>query len=182
MGSIISFAYGSSINSPRQTKYIGCKFNDETIQKVISWLAPLNIPNAVDGKELHVTLVSSSVDFPVCTSYPSSPACQGFPLSSSEQIVIDPSTYSFQVWDTKRGQGHKCFVLQVSNAGLEQRYKLAEQWGAKSIWPVFTAHMTISYSVPTNFNPASLPLPTFPLTVTHEFADYDGTRMTTLCG
>jgi hypothetical protein len=179
MGAKASLFYYGTTGTPhaspaKTTRYVGCKFDDNSVNLLNQWLQSQEITNYVPPQDLHVTLISSSSSFPIADqkSLADTVALNTFVLQKHESIQIDPSTFKISVWTKKNpNDTDKCLVLQMRSDLLFQRFKLAEQCGAKSIWPDFVPHMTMSYSVPADYDISKLKVPSFPIRITHEFAD-----------
>lgn len=174
MGAKLGFQYHEGHSDTKTTRYVGCKFDDNSVNKITQWLQSQEILNYVPPQDLHVTLVSSSKPFPIADqkAVTENNPLNTFVLQKHECIPIDPSTYTISLWTKKNPKDtDRCLVLQMRSDLLFKRYKLAEQCGAQSIWPEFVPHMTMSYSVPADYDVSKLVVPSFSIRITHEFAD-----------
>src|SRR5580698_8968405 len=104
------------------------------------WIQENRIPNPISNQDLHVTVVHSETDIP---NY----------VPDNKPVWVNPATYSI-------GFLGDALVLKFQNAVLTKQWEQANNLGAKSKWPSYQPHVSLSYSVPEGFDYSHVkPLP-----------------------
>lgn len=136
--------------------YIGALFSVESRLALAHWVSSQAIPNQVDPKTYHVTLIYSRETLKV-------------PLVRRE---VDWSCWAdkFYVFDNRQEPSQRSLVLALRSPELIDRhwyYRLNH--GAKHDYPEFVPHVTLSYNVPDDFDLNRLELPKFNLRLREEY-------------
>lgn len=128
-------------------KYVAFDLTHETKQKLYNFCVESNIPNKLQLDEFHITLVHSNVDF------------EWDPLEEidDEDSAIDAETYSWELF----GEDNNILVLRVQHDFLDDRYMDAMTAGAKSDFPSYKPHISMSYDVDPDFDIKNLATPKF---------------------
>lgn len=116
--------------------------NPQSAQFVYEWMLEEGVPNPIPAHNLHVTVVCSEVDVAGYTPDPT-------------PVMINPATY-------KIDQMQEALVIKFRSDALEEQWQRAMNMGAKSRYPNFVPHISLSYKVPKHYDPSELkPPPTF---------------------
>ena len=104
------------------------------------WIQENQIPNPISPAELHATVVCSETAVPTYTPDPKS-------------IWINPATYSIAILG-------EALVLRFRSEVLSRQWEQAKAMGAQSRWPTYQPHLSLSYSIPEDFDYSEIkPLP-----------------------
>lgn len=112
------------------------KPNHHSIQIVNEWMQENQIPNPISPDELHVSVVTSEVALP---QYVPDPVA----------VMINPSSY----WIDILGDA---LVLRFKSDPLASQWEHANALGAKTKWPTYQPHMSLSYDVPIDYDTSHL--------------------------
>jgi hypothetical protein len=111
-----------------------------SIEIIEEWIQENRIPNPIAAKDLHVTIVCSDANVP------------NYKLDS-RPVWINPATYNVDVLG-------EALVLRFKSDVLTQQWTQAKALGAESKWPTYQPHLSLSYSVPDDYDHSGVkPLP-----------------------
>lgn len=118
------------------------KLSSKSAEFLYEWMRDNEIPNPVPPSELHCTVVCSEVEIP------------GFEPDST-QVMLNPATYRIRLLN-------QALVVEFKSDCLEAQWQKAMNLGAKSKFPTFISHITLSYKIPEDFDYKEVkPPPTF---------------------
>lgn len=137
--------------------YVAAFFDEETNYRIAEYLRINNIPMPVTSASLHTTIVYSKV--PVTTFEP----------NHSVDIGVNTKHASFECWDMRNGA--RCLVLKYFSPYLHMRFEEAMKAGAMYDFDEYKPHVTLSYSMPEDFDVATLPALGFPLKIVGEYSE-----------
>lgn len=116
--------------------------NQQSADFLHEWMLENKIPNPVPKDKLHTTVLCTEVNVP------------GYTLDPT-LIMVNPASYKFEMLD-------RALVISFKCDPLEEQWQKAMNLGAKSKYPKFIAHVSLSYMVPESFDYEDLkPPPTF---------------------
>lgn len=103
-----------------------------SMEYLAEWMLENHIPNAVPARELHVTVVCSEKEV---SQYAPDPTL----------VMLNPATYRIEMLA-------EALVLKFASDPLLEQWQRAMNMGAKSRYPTFIPHITLSYKVPVWFD------------------------------
>lgn len=116
--------------------------NPQSAEFLYEWMLEEGIPNPIPAHNLHVTIVCSETDVP------------GY-MPDPTPVMISPASYKIE-------QMQEALVIKFRNDTLEEQWQRAMNMGAKSRYPRFIPHVSMSYKVPESYDPSDLkPPPSF---------------------
>jgi hypothetical protein len=116
--------------------------NVQSAEFLYEWMKEHNIPNPIPKDKLHVTVVCSECDVP---GYTPDPAL----------VMVNPASFKIDMMN-------EALVIKFRSDALEEQWQRAMNMGAKSRYPRFTPHVSLSYQVPETFDITDLkPPPSF---------------------
>ena len=116
--------------------------NPQSAHFLYEWMLEEGVPNPIPAHNLHVTVVCSEADV------------EGY-VPDPTPVMINPATY-------KIDQMQEALVIKFRNDTLEEQWQRAMNMGAKSRYPRFIPHISLSYKVPESYDPSDLkPPPSF---------------------
>lgn len=109
--------------------YVGCKFDEQTLDAVKGIQDSLDLPNKVSRDDIHCTIVYSRKTVPyVVTEYP---------------VVVASKGY-LKTFSTEKGN---CLVLALDSDYLKQRHQYGDILGATYDFDEYIPHITLSYDI-----------------------------------
>lgn len=138
--------------------YAALKFDEPSVKRISQYVKDNDIPNPLEASKLHVTLLYSRVE------------CIGF---KSPGNLIEPfvaTVKGFDVWNNADMDGKALVVKLDAPALVERHLMLMKLYGATYDFPEYQPHFTISYNVPDEFDPKTLPLFSGNLILNHEYS------------
>lgn len=143
-----------SRGEPKGT-FVGVHFTQGSVGNLVKWMQEVGLENPVDPRDLHVTLLYDDD--------------KGFAWQNQEYsppLELDPETFRLDVLGG-------ALVLRFENEILSARH----DWGIEHFdinweFPDFKSHTTLSYKP--SQSPCDIPVPHFPLYLSHEYASLAG--------
>jgi len=124
--------------------YMSVKVSRATQKLLDKWSREHNIPNPIDPKDMHTTLVYSRKPVPESDDYPIN-----FPIACKIK--------EWQIFPTGN-EGKKCLVAVVESEVLQQHFRAIHTlYGASFDYPKYIPHITLSYDYGLNKVPTDLP-------------------------
>jgi 2'-5' RNA ligase len=142
--------------------YAGVKFSGDTSRSIKKFCEEHSIPNAVDPKSLHLTLLYSRKH---CPEYD--------PIVKYDTPIIGKFK-AWNVWETSPTEGPKtnCLIMQLVCPEMEKRHKeLMEELKATFDYDQYQPHITLSYDIGEEFDTDALPPFKEPVTITGEYME-----------
>lgn len=132
--------------------YAGVRFDDDTVQRIKTFIKENEIPNSVADKSLHTTVLYSRKHLP---EYKAAGEYE-------EPLVGEPT--EFDVWKSQPdddGETSNCLVLQYECEPLVERHNsLTKEHGATFDYDEYKPHVTLSYNIGdmdiNNLDPATI--------------------------
>lgn len=122
--------------------YVGVKFSESSANRLTEWLSTQELPNKVDPKTFHLTVVYSrkELELPIF----------------NRQVNWLCWASGFKIFDDS-----KCALVLtlISPEVVDSHYRYRLNNGATHDYPDFTPHLTLSYDVPADFDVSRLTLP-----------------------
>lgn len=116
--------------------------NAQSAEFLHEWMKEHKIPNPLSMDKLHVTVVYSENVVPGYTPDPT-------------LLQISPASYKIDMME-------EALVIKFRSDSLEEQWQRAMNMGAKSRYPTFIPHISLSYNVPLDYDPTVLkPPPTY---------------------
>jgi len=136
----------------RQTGiYASCSYDEESLHKLQIWLEGQNdlIPMPVPKEQIHTTVVYSRKDFPC-------PVGEDIHLPNAQSFCPSGFTLLGQHEDDSA-----CLVMLLDADPLIDVHELLIQEGAQHDFDDYIPHITLSYSVPKDFDHSLIEIPDF---------------------
>ena len=119
-----------------ETKSVGLftfrRLNLQSAEFLVGWMQENGIPNQLPLNELHCSVVGSEV--PV-EGYSPDPTL----------IMLNPATYKIEMLG-------EALVISFRSDPLEEQWQRAMNLGAKTFFPTYIPHITLSYKVPLDYD------------------------------
>lgn len=145
------------ITESKQGTYAGVRFSKQTHNDIKDYVKKHDIPNLVDMKDLHTTLLYSRKHLPEYTA-------QG-----KYQPPLNGNPLKLKTWKTQ--EGDTCLVLPFESKELYQRHKdLMREHDATWDYDDYKPHITLSYDVGKDFDVNILPLFSKPIKIVEEYS------------
>lgn len=129
--------------------YVAYRMSQDSMDTLDNFVRDnLGLEERVSKNSYHITVIYSRTPVPQAETY------------SGPSVAIATAT-GYEVFETK--DGGKCLVLRVSCPQAEALNKELGALGATSDYPDYKAHTTLAYNMLQEVDPATLPLPQFPL-------------------
>ena len=142
--------------------YAGVRFSPSTVESLTQYATDNKIPNALDSKEYHTTLLYSRKHLP---NYE--------PMGEYSTHMTGTPT-GFEIWPSQPDdEGHvkNCLVMTYSCPRLYQRHhKLMQQHGATYDFDEYKPHVTLSYDAG-DLDPSKLPAYEEEIEITKEYRE-----------
>lgn len=123
---------------------------DLTSQKVLSdWLSQCCVPNPIPHEKLHCSVICACNDLP--SDY----------IPDRRRLCLEPHTYGLGIIGP-------AFALFFQSTPLERQWNDAVEHGVHMKYPNFVPHISLSYSVQTDWDYSLLSPPPFALTLEAE--------------
>lgn len=147
-----------SEDGPEHGVYMAAKYDDDTLSVIVDMMERHHIPNPLSSRDIHTTIVYSRVPVPG--------------LQATENI--DPPEQAthigYEVWPSQKDSN--CLVMLLDSTFLHSRFAHAvDDLGATYDYDEYKPHITLSYDVPKDFDPSSLPTITTPLNIISEYTE-----------
>ena len=113
--------------------------NAQSADFLYEWMKEHYVPNPIPKDKLHVTVVCSENDVDGYTPDPS-------------PVMVSPATF-------KIGMMNEALVIHFKSDALEEQWQRAMNMGARSRYPKFSPHVSISYQVPEDYDYTELKPP-----------------------
>lgn len=141
-------------------RYVAYKLRSKSKDLLSKFCKKLDIPNALDKDEYHISLIYSKKDF------------DWKPLGIMDSYIkLEPKTFFWEVFQKDEKDAPRILVLRCHNAYLDRRYEKALENGGVSDFPSYKQHISVSYDVPEDFDHTKLPTPTFPIYLSAEYQE-----------
>jgi len=125
--------------------YVGAKFDEETVKNLSKMMNDIKIPNPLDEKDFHTTIIFSRTKFP-----------ENFEALGDMKKPWIGTPKEFDIFTGRNGQN--CLVMKYECAEQVKRHKkLMKENNATYDWPEYKVHLTLSYDCgdfdPKKFDP-----------------------------
>lgn len=134
--------------------YVAAYFHPETVEGLTRHQEALGLTNPDDPHEFHTTIVYSR---------------RSVPWEPVDGLEVEAKPLKWEAWNTRDGK--RCLVLLLDCDWLHDRFSDAMMAGATYDFPDYKPHITLSYNVDESLDPDALPLPEFPIRISHEGVD-----------
>lgn len=145
-----------------KSQFVGVRFSNKTLDDIEAFVKENNIPNPCKRDELHATVV-----------YSKSPLKNFFPKKEIDPPWIG-TAYDCRIWD----MGHKepptiGVVIKFNCVDLTMRHVFLTTFcGAKSDFPSFLGHISVSYDVGKDFTQNNIKTPfNKPIEIVSEYTE-----------
>ena len=116
--------------------------NAQSAKFLHEWMKEHRVPNPLPMDKLHVTVVYSENMVPGYTPDPT-------------LLQVSPASYKIDMME-------EALVIKFRSDALEEQWQRAMNMGARSRYPKFVPHISLSYNVPVNYDLTELkPPPTY---------------------
>lgn len=149
----------SEIKNSKGT-YVGYKVVVKTQKELAEYMDQNEIPNPLDPKKIHTTLIYSRKYLP--------------DFEPRGPISVSAKPKEFVVWKGNDGSGEKkanCLILLLSCPEAEKRHKqIMDEYGATFDYDKFQPHITLSYDIG-DMNIKDLKLPDITIEYSEEYEE-----------
>ena len=133
----------------RQGTYVSCTYTDETAQAIAAWCVENLIPDPLDPKKYHTTILYSRK-----------------PVEKAMEIVklnegLEFKAKGFHMFDSKEDPTRAALVIELDAPEIVAAHKRLISAGGTHDYDDFTPHLTVSYTALKSTDLSVLPLPTF---------------------
>lgn len=123
--------------------YICANVDHRTTKQLADWVKANNIPNPLDPKEYHATIIYSRVGVPGAEDYPL-------------ELPITAKVAEWKVFPSQSGA--KCLVLALKSVDLDHHHSMIRKlYGATHDYPSYEPHVTVSYDYGSSTPPSAIP-------------------------
>lgn len=138
--------------------FVGARLSDESAKKIVKFIKDNNIPDPVDKKDLHVTLIYSRKYLPKFK-----PRKQ---LEDDDIMLAEPTGFDLY------GEEKHALVIELSSPDLHDRHnQIMKEHKATYDFDVYKPHLTLSYEC-VGFDASSLQLGDLgPLEFSYEYEE-----------
>lgn len=151
---LIEFLQYTKGEQPKGT-FVGIHLTDDSVKRLTKWMQDVGVTDPVDPRDLHVTLLHDDE--------------KGFTWNCKEYsppLELNPDTYHLETLGN-------VLVLRFEHPEINARH----EWGLEHhdvdwAFPSFKSHISLSYTP--SETPCDLPVPTFPLFLSHEYSTLSG--------
>lgn len=138
-----------------QGTFVGIHFTEDSVKRLTKWMQDIGITDPVSPSDLHVTLLYDDK--------------KGFTWGCKEYsppLELNPDTYHL---DSMGG----VLVLRFENQEVNARHECGiAMHDVNWKFPSYKSHVSLSYTP--SESPCDIPVPTFPLFLSHEFSTIAG--------
>lgn len=150
-----------TINEQEEQKpgtYAGVRFSDRTVQALIDYCDQNNIPNRLSEDKFHSTLLFSRKHLP-----------DYVPKGRYNKPMIGEFS-KIECWPSQVDTN--CLIMRFKCESFKNRHKyLMNKHNATWDFENFLPHLTLSYDVPSDFDPSILPPFEGPIEIVEEYCE-----------
>lgn len=137
--------------------YVGVKFSPATNRALVRFVRENRIPEPLPIDDFHTTVIYSKQPIPEFRALG----------DLSEPVKVPKAGRGFDLF----GKEKNTLVITFSSSFLLRRFKAARAFGGTTDYPQYRPHITLSYSVPNDYDVNLLPIYDGPIEIISEYSD-----------